>query len=95
MASSCMSRLAKFCRRCRARSDLYPGAGKVWTVCGLACFLSSFDKVVSVNIATSSSSLCRSVDGASLQFFDRVVDIASMLQRQVRTVPNCAHWTGC
>ena len=41
MASSCMSKLAKFCRRCRARSDLYTGgAGKVWTVYELACFLS-------------------------------------------------------
>ena len=27
-------------------------------------------------------------------FFDRVVDIAGMLQRQERSVPNCAHWTG-
>ena len=36
-----MSKLAKFCRRCRARSDLYTGgAGKVWTVYELACFLS-------------------------------------------------------
>ena len=38
--------------------------------------------------ATYSSSLRRTVDGA-LQFFDRVVDIAVMLQRQVRTVSNC------
>ena len=40
MASSCVSKLAKFCRRCRARSDLYPGAGAVWTVYELACFVS-------------------------------------------------------
>ena len=39
-----------FCRRCRARSDLYHGAGKVWTVHELACFLSPFDVVVSVNM---------------------------------------------
>ena len=40
--------------------------------------------------ATSSSSLRRTVDGASLQFIDRAVDIAVMPQRQVRTVSNCA-----
>ena len=39
-----------FCRRYRARSDLYHGAGKVWTVHELACFLSPFDVVVSVNM---------------------------------------------
>ena len=37
---------------------------------------------------TSSSSLRGTVDGASLQFIDRVVDIAVMLRRQVRI------WTG-
>ena len=39
---------------------------------------------------TSSSSLHRTVDGASLQFIDSAVDIAVMQQRQVRTVSNCA-----
>ena len=39
---------------------------------------------------TSSGSLRRTVDGASLQFIDRAVDIAVLLQRQVRTVSNCA-----
>ena len=50
MASACMSRLAKFCRRCRARSDLYRVLVRWWTVYELACFLSPFDVVVSENI---------------------------------------------
>ena len=39
---------------------------------------------------TSSSSLCRTVDGASSQYIDRVVVLAVMLQRLVRTVSNCS-----
>ena len=37
--------------------------------------------------ATSSSSLAELVDGASLQFFDRVVVLAVILQRQVVDIP--------
>ena len=44
----------------------------------------------SLRPCTTSSSSCRSTVDASLQFIDRVVDVAVMLQSQARTVSNCA-----
>ena len=59
--------------------------------CQLAASMALRQQVTSLRSCTTKSSSCRStVDGASLQFIDSVVDIAVMLQRQVRTVSNCA-----
>ena len=96
MASSCMSFLVKFCRRCRARSDLYPGvAGKVWTVYELACFLSHYGVDVSENMRDmfqQSLPICGwclfSVLRQSGGHFRYATETGTHL------CADCAHWTG-